>query len=168
MGSIRKVICGTCCRASRGIRSTVLKNCYRGISLKNYVSLLDGAPKSDSCITPSRSICRIQREPRQLSSSGEGSTIPEATRSSRFPCSSASSSNTVRTIPLRKFTTIPWASTHVSSCDRQSISPNNPLKSARTRIVFDSAKKLTPRFVSTIITVISNRSYLQCADTATI
>jgi hypothetical protein len=93
--------------------------------------------KSDSCLTPFRSILSTHREPRQASDSGDGSTVPEAIRSSLFPCSSASASRAVRIIPACKETRFPSVSSQVSSWERHSNSPNNPLKSARTRIGFD-------------------------------
>jgi hypothetical protein len=89
-----------------------------------------------------RQFLRAQRDPLQRSRQGDRSTVPEAIKSSRFPFSSASSSNAVRTIPACKVTRFPSASSHVSLWERQSSSPNSPLKFARTRIVLDSPMDL--------------------------
>ena len=66
-----------------------------------------GNDLSDKCcelirLTPSRSILRTQREPLHRSRQGDCSTMPEAMGSSRFPFSSTSSSNAVRTISARR------------------------------------------------------------------
>src|SRR5579864_5532059 len=100
---------------------------------------VNGNRRSDSCLTPLSSILNTQRDPLQRSHSGDRSTIPEARRSSRLPCSSTSSSNAVTDIPARSNTSLPSASKQVSLCDKQRISPNNPLKSAFSRIALGPA-----------------------------
>ncbi len=87
---------------------------------------------SDSDLTPLSSSFSTHCEPRHCSHSGDGSTVPVATRSSRFPCSSASSSNAVSDWPANSVTSAPERSVQVGPCDRHSTSPKRPLKSART------------------------------------
>jgi hypothetical protein len=103
------------------------------LALTSFVGKLSPR-RSDSCRTPFPSIRSTHFEPLQVNQSGAGSTVPVATRSSRLPSSSESSSYAVTSIPARKATGRPSGSRHVSSCDRHKMSPNNPLKSARTRL----------------------------------